>query len=126
MGSLPDDYKCPLCGRVGNGGYDLDGFYIGPICTGATVHYSCLDRTCQEDKPLQIITKSLEMVLGRLHKRYPTVALQLAPYVRDVREQSYEEFLSSLPPGDPTLEWLRSQGDPTLARLDAQAAWEMH
>ena len=113
MGSLPDDYKCPLCGRVGNGGYDVDGFFCGPMCA------TCIDRN---DRPLQIITKSLEMVLGRLHKRYPTVARQLAPYVRDVREQSYEEFLSSLPPDDPTLEWLRSQGDPTLARLESQTA----
>jgi len=24
-GSVPDNYKCPLCGRDGNGGYALDG-----------------------------------------------------------------------------------------------------
>ena len=33
MGSVGADYKCPLCGRVSNGGYAPDG--IGyPICTG--------------------------------------------------------------------------------------------
>ena len=39
MGSVPDNYKCPLCGRVGNGGYALDGVDF-PICTEG--HYSCL------------------------------------------------------------------------------------
>ena len=39
MGSVPDDYKCPLCGRVGNGGYALDGVGF-PICTEG--YYSCL------------------------------------------------------------------------------------
>ena len=63
---------------------------------------------------------------GASHDASFNLARRLAPYVRDVREQSYEEFLLSLPPDDPTLDWLRSQGDPTLARLDAQAAWEMH
>ena len=40
MGSVGGDYKCPLCGRVGNGGYALDGLLCGPICTEGT--YSCL------------------------------------------------------------------------------------
>ena len=39
MGSVPDDYKCPLCGRVGNGGYALDGVGF-PICTEGD--FSCL------------------------------------------------------------------------------------
>ena len=39
MGSVPDNYKCPLCGRVGNGGYALDGVGF-PICTEG--YYSCL------------------------------------------------------------------------------------
>ena len=39
MGSVGADYKCPWCGRVGNGGYAPDA--VGyPICTlGA---HSCL------------------------------------------------------------------------------------
>ena len=42
MGSVGKYYKCPLCGRVGNGGYALDGVSesIGPICTGGP--WSCL------------------------------------------------------------------------------------
>ena len=39
MGSVPDDYKCPLCGRVGNGGYALDGVGF-PICIEGD--FSCL------------------------------------------------------------------------------------
>ena len=33
MGSVSDDYKCPWCGRVGNGGYVIDGVTDYPICT---------------------------------------------------------------------------------------------
>ena len=33
MGSVSDSYRCPLCGRTGNGGYHVDGLGIGPICT---------------------------------------------------------------------------------------------
>ena len=40
MGSVSGDYKCPLCGRKGNGGYALDGLLCGPICTEG--NYSCL------------------------------------------------------------------------------------
>ena len=39
MGSVPDNYKCPLCGRVGNGGCALDGVGF-PICTDGD--FSCL------------------------------------------------------------------------------------
>ena len=39
MGSVSDDYKCPWCGRTGNGGYAPDGINY-PICTGGD--YSCL------------------------------------------------------------------------------------
>ena len=39
MGSVGRDYKCPWCGRVGNGGYAPDS--VGyPLCTGGT--HSCL------------------------------------------------------------------------------------
>ena len=40
MGSVSGDYKCPLCGRKGNGGYAVDGLLCGPICTEG--NYSCL------------------------------------------------------------------------------------
>jgi len=39
MGSVDDNYKCPLCGRRGNGGYAMDGIDY-PICTEGD--YSCL------------------------------------------------------------------------------------
>ena len=48
MGSVGDDYKCPLCGRVGNGGYALDGLLCGPICTEGT--YSCLESVAAYDR----------------------------------------------------------------------------
>jgi hypothetical protein len=39
MGSVGDNYKCPWCGRVGNGGYAPD--WVGyPICTFG--EYACL------------------------------------------------------------------------------------
>ena len=40
MGSVSDSYRCPLCGRTGNGGYHVDGLGIGPICTDGD--YACL------------------------------------------------------------------------------------
>jgi hypothetical protein len=39
MGSVGVDYKCPCCGRVGNGGYAVDGIGL-PVCTEGA--YSCL------------------------------------------------------------------------------------
>ena len=39
MGSVGDNFKCPLCGRVGNGGYALDGVGF-PVCTEG--EFSCL------------------------------------------------------------------------------------
>ena len=39
MGSVGADYKCPLCGRIGNGGRALDGYgFPKPICTGEQSH----------------------------------------------------------------------------------------
>ena len=38
MGSVPDNFQCPWCGRIGNGGYAPDS--IGyPICCGG--EHSC-------------------------------------------------------------------------------------
>ena len=61
MGSVPDDYQCPLCGRVGNGGYALDGVGF-PICTEGD--FSCLwfqiiDRGL---RPGQIIGKAIQKI----------------------------------------------------------------
>ena len=39
MTSLPDDYRCSLCGRTGNRVYRLDGFPLA-LCTSG--EYSCL------------------------------------------------------------------------------------
>ena len=39
MGSVGRDYKCPWCGRIGNGGYAPDSLGY-PLCTGGT--HSCL------------------------------------------------------------------------------------
>ena len=45
MGSVSDDYVCPWCGRVGNGGYAPD--WVGyPICTEERC--SCLWLSCQD------------------------------------------------------------------------------
>ena len=40
MGSVSEQYRCPLCGRTGMGGYHVDGLGIGPICTVGD--YACL------------------------------------------------------------------------------------
>ena len=54
MGSVSDDYRCPWCGRIGNGGYALDS--VGyPICTGGA--FACLWRLIASGNltPRQII-----------------------------------------------------------------------
>ena len=63
MGSVADDYKCPLCGRVGNGGYALDGVNF-PICTEG--NYSCLWYQFLENRartPKEVIGRALGIVL---------------------------------------------------------------
>ena len=46
MGSVSEQYRCPLCGRKGMGGYHVDGLGIGPICTDGD--YACLDGLVDE------------------------------------------------------------------------------
>ena len=46
MGSVDRDYRCPWCGRIGNGGYVPDGLDY-PICTFG--EFACLWR--REDLP---------------------------------------------------------------------------
>ena len=65
MGSVPDDYACPWCGRLGNGGYAPDG--VGyPICTQGRC--SCLLLSCQE----QGIGTMQECRRRQLHTIFPT------------------------------------------------------
>ena len=47
MGSVSDDYQCPWCGRVGNGGYVMDGVTNYPLCTEG--EYSCCFYSCMEN-----------------------------------------------------------------------------
>ena len=61
MGSVGKDYKCPLCGRVGNGGYSVDG--IGyPVCTDGD--YSCLWHQFVDQglSPAQIVANAVQIV----------------------------------------------------------------
>ena len=75
-------HKCPLCGRVGNGGYALDGWNVGLICTGESVRYNCLSRLTNYTTPNQIVGEALEKVLGgELNMKYPCLALLVAPWV---------------------------------------------
>ena len=54
------DYKCPLCGRVGNGGYDVDWLSIGPICTGTKLASNCLEKVVAPHnlRPKEIVAKA--------------------------------------------------------------------
>ena len=61
MGSVGENYKCPLCGRVGNGGYSMDGIGF-PICTEGD--YSCLWYQVIEKGlwPGNIVAKALQKI----------------------------------------------------------------
>ena len=65
MGSVGDDYRCPLCGRIGNGPYALDTRWIGvgyPICTEGD--HSCLQQIMDEHRtPNDIISLAIQGVL---------------------------------------------------------------
>jgi hypothetical protein len=41
MGSVGESYRCPLCGRVGMGGYSIDGIDV-PVCVDG--RWACLSR----------------------------------------------------------------------------------
>ena len=80
MGSVAENYKCPLCGRVGNGGYDVDGLSIGPICTGAKFANNCLDKVSGPHylSPQTIVGKALEKVLCQyFQKKYPMLIWEI-------------------------------------------------
>ena len=72
MGSVGEDYRCPCCGRVGNGGYVMDGYCDFPVCTEG--EHSCLERLYEglaRDAP-DILKQALECILrGRVpHLKY--------------------------------------------------------
>ena len=80
MGSVGDDHKCPLCGRVGNGGYAVDWLSIGPICTGTKFASNCLQKVVAPHnlRPNEIVAKALKNVLcHQFQKRYPSLILEL-------------------------------------------------
>ena len=77
MGSVGEDYRCPLCGRTGMGGYSPD--WIGfPICTEGD--YNCLDKVCPSDTSddatpfaADVVADALGKIIGgvRAFKQYP-------------------------------------------------------
>ena len=87
MGSVGDHYKCPLCGRVGNGGYVIDGINVGPICTADQAVKSCLDRITDEElEPIQILATALQKIAGtESSRRYSFLAWDVVPFIRDCR-----------------------------------------
>ena len=61
MGSVGENYRCPLCGRTGHGGYAMDD--IGyPVCTRAG--NSCLNKVADHNlKPWHIVGAALREIL---------------------------------------------------------------
>ena len=59
MGSVGYDYRCPCCGRVGNGGYAVDGIGL-PICTEGD--YSCLwfQMNSKSFEPVTIVANAID------------------------------------------------------------------
>ena len=73
MGSVGDDFKCPWCGRVGNGGHVLDPPPY-PICTGlvrVSVGYpmgtrlapSCLDKVVNGYSREKVLLDALKAIM---------------------------------------------------------------
>ena len=84
MGSVPDNYKCPWCGRVGNGGYAVDGGPFYPICTGG-------DHSCAWYRLIERGQKAIAVRRDQLNAIFPQEGwwLAAAPFVA--------EFLVPLP-----------------------------
>ena len=79
MGSVDETYKCPLCGRIGNGGYVMDGEGIGPICTDVNNRYNCLSRLIDGATPNDIVGEALKKVLvNDFRMAYPGLAMLVA------------------------------------------------
>ena len=70
MGSVGPNYRCPLCGRVGNGGYVGDGVAYYPICTEG--NYSCLWFQVQEHSrsPAQVLGNAVQGILKTKEARF--------------------------------------------------------
>ena len=83
MGSVGRDYRCPLCGRVGNGGYAVDGFDY-PICTEGT--HSCLWYQVMERNktPEEIVGNALRAILCRKFEISVDDAARIAAYCRQL------------------------------------------
>ena len=89
MGSVPVDYKCPLCGRKGMGGYAPDGLGY-PICTEGD--YSCLWFQFQRERGPRVV-RSLALQ-GVFVRRMPDAAAKLI--VESIWYDAYLEGLTGL------------------------------
>ena len=80
MGRVDDDYRCPLCGRVGAGGYAPDT--IGyPICTKDP--YSCLDKVIEGKTSPEIVGTSLRRILrNHILTQDPSLMNLIAVFIR--------------------------------------------
>ena len=79
MGSVDDDYICPWCGRVGAGGYAMDGIDY-PICTDGD--HSCLDAAIRGQDLQAFRAHQLTWIFGRRHPvRTPDVLQQIASFL---------------------------------------------
>ena len=76
MGSVGHDYKCPLCGRMGNGGYAVDGIGF-PMCTGGD--FSCLWFQFVERgrEPRDIIANALGRILDKTRQTFPPMIIPI-------------------------------------------------
>ena len=76
MGSVGKKYRCPLCGRTGNGGYSPD--WIGfPVCTEGS--WNCLDKiTDGKLLAADIVGIALGKIIGgaRAFENFPGAAMK--------------------------------------------------
>ena len=105
MGSFPANWRCPLCGRVDNGAYLLDGF---PLATCTDGYFSCLWFQVQ-DRGLtagQIYSNALEVVLQRHPLNTPELRRLVIECLFGRAEMLFEDGLvwtsRSTSPTDPT------------------------
>ena len=89
MGSVPVDYKCPLCGRKGMGGSIPDGLDYA-ICTKG--EYSCLWFQFQRERGPRVV-RSLALQ-GVFVRRMPDAAALLI--VESIWYDAYLEGLAGL------------------------------
>ena len=76
MGSVGPNYKCPLCGRMGNGGYAVETFPF-PICTEGD--FSCLWFQLVERRrePRDIIANALGRILDKMRQKFPPMIIPI-------------------------------------------------